>query len=178
MAPKDFVIGDRGERRGMATFQDACLDRQSRRGPHEPFMTNHSPLANGPIKYKGHELIKRDIDNLAAGLDAAGLGTEDAWMNAIAPASCARMPNACYKSEEELLYACADALHEEYKAIIDAGLTVRLDDPAIGENWDQQNNEPNIEGYGRYTGMQINALNRAIKGLPPDKIRFHRCRGS
>ncbi len=178
MAPKDFVVGDWGERRDMAKFQEAYLDPQSGCGLPEQFMTNHSPLVNGPIKYKGQAVIKRDIDNLKAGLKAAGLGTEGAWMNSIAPASCARMPNEYYKSEEELLYACADALHEEYKAIIDAGFTVQLDDPAIGENWDQQKNEPSIEGYRRYTKMQIDALNHSIKGLPPEKIRFHLCWGS
>src|SRR5271166_4867197 len=106
---------------------------QSGCGLPEQFMTNHSPLVNGPIKYKGQELIQRDIANLKAGLKAAGLSTEGAWMNSIAPASCARMANEYYKSEEEQLYACADAMHEEYKAIVDAGLTVQLDDPAIGE---------------------------------------------
>ncbi len=100
------------------------MDPHSGCGLPEQFMTNHSPLVKGPIKYKGQEAIKRDIDNFKAGLKAAGLGTEGAWMNAIAPASCARMPNEYYKSEEELLYACADAMREEYKAIIDAGLSV------------------------------------------------------
>jgi 5-methyltetrahydropteroyltriglutamate--homocysteine methyltransferase len=178
MAPKDFVVGDWGERRDMSEFQEAYLDPQSGCGLPEQFMTNHSPLVKGPIKYKGQELIARDIANLKAGLKAAGLGTEGAWMNSIAPASCARMPNEYYKSEEELLYACADAVREEYKAIIDAGFIVQLDDPAIGENWDQQKNEPSVEGYRRYTRMQIDALNHAIKGLPSSKIRFHLCWGS
>jgi len=178
MAPKDFVVGDWGERRDMSKFQEAYLDPQSGCGLPEQFMTNHSPLVKGPIKYKGQELIQRDIANLKAGLKAAGLGTEGAWMNSIAPASCARMPNEHYKSEEELLYACADAMHEEYKAIIDAGFIVQLDDPAIGENWDQQKNEPSVEGYRRYTKMQIDALNHAIKGLPSSRIRFHLCWGS
>jgi 5-methyltetrahydropteroyltriglutamate--homocysteine methyltransferase len=178
MAPKDFVVGDWGERRDMAKFQEAYLDPQSGCGLPEQFMTNHSPLVKGPIKYKGQDLIQRDIANFKASLKAAGLSTEGAWMNAIAPASCARMPNEYYKSEEELLYACADAMHEEYKAIIDAGLTVQLDDPAIGENWDQQKNEPSIEGYRRYTKMQIDAVNHSIKGLPANKIRFHLCWGS
>jgi 5-methyltetrahydropteroyltriglutamate--homocysteine methyltransferase len=178
MAPKDFIVGDWGERRDMSQFQEAYLDPQSGCGLPEQFMTNHSPLVKGPIKYKGQELIARDIANLKAGLKAAGLGTEGAWMNAIAPASCARMPNEYYKSEEELLYACADAVREEYKAIIDAGFVVQLDDPAIGENWDQQKNEPSVEGYRRYTRMQIDALNHAIKGLPSSKIRFHLCWGS
>jgi 5-methyltetrahydropteroyltriglutamate--homocysteine methyltransferase len=178
MAPKDFVVGDWGERRDMAKFVEAYMDPQSGCGLPEQFMTNHSPLVNGPIKYKGQNLIQRDIANLKAGLKAAGLGTEGAWMNSIAPASCARMPNEHYKSEEELLYACADAMHEEYKAIIDAGFIVQLDDPAIGENWDQQKIEPSVEGYRRYTKMQIDALNHSIKGLPSSKIRFHLCWGS
>jgi 5-methyltetrahydropteroyltriglutamate--homocysteine methyltransferase len=178
MAPKDFVVGDWGERRDMAQFLEAYMDPQSGCGLPEQFMTNHSPVVNGPIKYKGQELIQRDIANFKAGLKAAGVAAEGAWMNAIAPSSCARMPNEYYKSEEELLYACADAMHEEYKAIIDAGFIVQLDDPAIGENWDQQKNEPSIEGYRRYTKMQIDALNHAIKGLPSSKIRFHLCWGS
>ena len=178
MAPKDFIVGDWGERRDMTKFQEAYMDPQSGCGLPEQFMTNHSPLVKGPIKYKGQALIQRDIENLKAALKAAGLSTEGAWMNVIAPASCARMPNEYYKSEEELLYACADAIREEYKAIIDAGLIIQLDDPAIGENWDQQKNEPSVEGYRRYTKMQIDAVNHAIKGLPSDKIRFHLCWGS
>ena len=178
MAPNDFIVGDWGERRDMSQFQEAYLDPQSGCGLPEQFMTNHSPLVKGPIKYKGHQLIQRDIANLKAGLKAAGVGAEGAWMNSIAPASCARMPNEYYKTEEELLYACADAMHEEYKAIIDAGFIVQLDDPAIGENWDQQKNEPSVEGYRRYTRMQIDALNHAIKGLPSSMIRFHLCWGS
>jgi 5-methyltetrahydropteroyltriglutamate--homocysteine methyltransferase len=178
MAPNDFKVGDWGERRDMSQFQEAYLDPASGCGLPEQFMTNHSPLVKGPIKYKGQDLIARDIANLKAGFKAAGLGTEGAWMNSIAPASCARMPNEYYRSEEELLYACADAMREEYKAIIDAGFIVQLDDPAIGENWDQQKNEPSVEGYRRYTRMQIDALNHAIKGLPSSKIRFHLCWGS
>ena len=178
MAPKDFVVGDWGERRDMSKFQEAYLDPQSGCGLPVQFMTEHSPLVTGPVKFRGQAVIQRDIANFKAGLKAAGLSTEGAWMNAIAPASCARMPNEHYKSEEELLYACADAMHDEYKAIIDAGLTVQLDDPAIGENWDQQKNEPNVDGYRRYTKMQIDAVNHAIKGLPPEKIRFHLCWGS
>jgi 5-methyltetrahydropteroyltriglutamate--homocysteine methyltransferase len=178
LAPKDFIVGDWGERRDMAAFHEAYMDPHSGCGLPEQFMTNHSPLVSGPIKYKGQDLIQRDIANLKAGLKAAGLGTEGAWMNSIAPASCARMPNEHYKSEEELLYACADAMHEEYKAIIDAGFAVQLDDPAIGENWDQQKNEPSVEGYRRYTKLCIDALNHSLKGLPSSKVRFHLCWGS
>jgi 5-methyltetrahydropteroyltriglutamate--homocysteine methyltransferase len=140
-------------------------------------MTHYSPVVRGPISYKGQDAIKRDIANLKAGLEAAGI-KEGGWMNSVAPASCSRMANEHYKTEEELMYACADAMREEYKAIVDAGLIVQLDDPAIGENWDQQKAEPSVEGYRRYTKKCIDALNYSIRGLPADRIRFHLCWGS
>ena len=86
-------------------------------------MTEHSPLVTGPIKYKGQEAIKRDIEVFQVWPQGGGASEPKApWMNSIAPSSPARMPNEHYKSEEESLYACADAMREEYKAIIDAGL--------------------------------------------------------
>ena len=69
-------------------------------------------------------------------------------------------------------------MREEYKAIVDAGLVLQLDDPAIAENWDQINPEPTVEEYRRFTMPRVEALNQAIKGLPQDRIRFHLCWGS
>jgi 5-methyltetrahydropteroyltriglutamate--homocysteine methyltransferase len=69
-------------------------------------------------------------------------------------------------------------MREEYQAIIDAGLILQLDDPAIAENWDQVNPEPSVEAYQRWTMVRIEALNHAIRGLPQDRIRFHLCWGS
>jgi 5-methyltetrahydropteroyltriglutamate--homocysteine methyltransferase len=178
MAPKDFVVGNWGDRRDRALFREAYADPQAGCSTAGGFMGERCPLVTGPIGYRGQDEVRRDIANLKAALAAAGLGTEGAWMCAVAPASCARLPNEYYKTEEELLYACADAMREEYKAIIDAGLIVQLDDPAIAENWDQQKGEPSVEGYRRYTMMQIEALNHAIRGLPADRIRFHLCWGS
>ncbi len=73
---------------------------------------------------------------------------------------------------------CADALREEYQAIIDAGLVLQLDDPGIAENWDQINPAPSVEDYRRFTQVRIDALNHAIRGLPAERIRFHLCWGS
>ena len=69
-------------------------------------------------------------------------------------------------------------MREEYKAIIDAGLILQLDDPSIAENWDQINPEPTVEAYRKFTMLRVEALNAAIKGLPQDRIRFHLCWGS
>ena len=69
-------------------------------------------------------------------------------------------------------------MRDEYKAIIDAGLILQLDDPSIAENWDQINPEPTVDEYRKFTMIRVEALNYAIKGLPQDRIRFHLCWGS
>ena len=71
-------------------------------------------------------------------------------MNSVAPASCARFSNEHYATDEELLYACADAMRVEYEAIINAGIVLQIDDPAIAENFDLINPEPSVEDYQRF----------------------------
>jgi 5-methyltetrahydropteroyltriglutamate--homocysteine methyltransferase len=99
-------------------------------------------------------------------------------MTAIGPASSSRIGNAYYKTEEEFVYACAEAMREEYKAILDAGLVLQFDDPAIAENWDLINPEPSAEDYKKFTIVRVEALNHAIPGLPRERMRFHLCWGS
>ena len=108
----------------------------------------------------------------------AATGVSDGYLNSVAPASCARFGNEYYADDEEILAACADAMREEYTAIIDAGLILQLDDPAIAENWDQINPAPSVADYRRFTMKRVEALNYAIRGLPQDRIRFHLCWGS
>ena len=103
---------------------------------------------------------------------------EGGFMTAVAPGSASRIGNSYYKTEEELLYACADAMREEYKAILDAGFVLQLDDPAIAENWDMINPEPTVEEYKKFSMVRVEALNYAIRGLPQERIRFHLCWGS
>src|SRR5262245_50197404 len=111
LAPKDFVVGEWLDRRDWSVFHDAYMDPRSGCALPEQFMTHYSPVVTGPISYKGHDQIKRDVANLKAALDAAGI--KDGYMNSVAPASCSRMANTHYKTEEELMYACADAMREE-----------------------------------------------------------------
>jgi 5-methyltetrahydropteroyltriglutamate--homocysteine methyltransferase len=73
--------------------------------------------------------------------------------------------NAYYKTDEELLYACADAMREEYKAILESGLILQLDDPAIAENWDMINPEPTVEEYKKFSLLRVEAL--GFDGAPP-----------
>jgi 5-methyltetrahydropteroyltriglutamate--homocysteine methyltransferase len=171
--PGHVVLTSFGDRRDRTRFTAAYGDPDSgiTTGPRPP-----APICIAPIHYAGHDAIKADIANFKAALTAAGV--EEGFMTAVAPASASRIGNSYYKTEEELLYACADAMREEYKAILDAGLVLQLDDPAIAENWDQINPEPSVEEYQKFTMVRVEALNYAIRGLPQDRIRFHLCWGS
>jgi 5-methyltetrahydropteroyltriglutamate--homocysteine methyltransferase len=164
------------ERRDWQQFSEAYGDKASGVALPDVGQSLGAPVCRGPITYQGHDAIRRDIANFKAALDAAGV--QDGYLNSVAPGSCARFANEHYDNDEELMYACADAMREEYQAIIDAGLVLQLDDPAIAENWDQINPAPSVEDYKRFTMIRVEALNHAIRGLPTERIRFHLCWGS
>src|SRR5204862_6954220 len=116
-----------------------------------------APICVAPLTYAGHDMIQTDIANFKPALSAAGV--EEGFMTAVAPGSCSRIGNRYYKTDEEFLYACAEAMREEYKAIVEAGIVLQLDDPAIAENWDIINPEPRDEHYKNFTRVQVDALN-------------------
>lgn len=173
-SPGNTVLSTFADRRDRDRFKAAYSDPESgiTTGPR---LTTW-PFAVEPVRYTGHAAIASDIANFKAALAASGVS--EGFMTSIGPASCARVGNRHYKSDDEFVFACADAMREEYKAIVDAGLVLQIDDPAIAENFDQINPEPTFEEYRRFTEPKIEALNRALKGLPQDRIRFHLCWGS
>jgi 5-methyltetrahydropteroyltriglutamate--homocysteine methyltransferase len=171
--PGAMVLTSFGDRRDRTRFATAYND------PDSGITTGSrpsAPVCTGPITYIGHDAIKADIENFKAATQAAGV--EEGFMSSVAPGSASRIGNNYYKSEEELLFACADAMREEYKAIIEAGFVLQLDDPAIAENWDMVNPEPTVEEYKAFSMVRVDALNHAIRDLPRDRIRFHLCWGS
>jgi 5-methyltetrahydropteroyltriglutamate--homocysteine methyltransferase len=172
-SPGHIVLTSFGDRRDRTLFAAAYNDPDSgiTTGPRPP-----APICVGPLAYTGHDAIKADIARFKAGLAAAGV--EEGFMTAVAPASCARIGNNYYKTDEEFLYACAEAMREEYKAIVDAGLVLQFDDPCIAEGWDQVNPEPTVADYRKLATIWVEALNHALRGLPEDRIRFHLCWGS
>jgi 5-methyltetrahydropteroyltriglutamate--homocysteine methyltransferase len=171
--PGEVVLTSFGDRRDRSRFPAAYADPESgiTTGPRAP-----APVCVAPITYTGHDAIAADIANFKAAMQAAGI--DEGFMSSVAPGSASRIANAYYKTEEDLLYACADAMRDEYKAIVDAGLILQLDDPAIAENWDMVNPEPTVEEYRKFSMVRVEALNHAIRGLPQDRIRFHLCWGS
>jgi 5-methyltetrahydropteroyltriglutamate--homocysteine methyltransferase len=140
-SPGNIVLTSFADRRDRVAFSDAYGDPTS--GVSAGSRPSVWPVCTGPLSYIGQEAVKADIANFKAALDARGI--EEGFMTAIAPGSAARIANEHYATEEEFIFACADALREEYTAIIDAGLILQLDDPSIAENWDQINPEPTVD---------------------------------
>lgn len=132
------------------------------------------PSTTGALTYRGQDAVASDIRNLKAALR----GGEQGFLTAIAPGSAARVRNEFYATDEEHIFAWADALREEYKAIVDAGLIVQLDDPSLAENFDQITPEPSIADYQAFTKIRVDAINHAIEGLPKEQVRLHLCWGS
>jgi 5-methyltetrahydropteroyltriglutamate--homocysteine methyltransferase len=172
--PGEVVLSSFADRRDRLKFAAAYADAHSgiTTGPRPA----RWPVCVGPLTYTGHDAIRCDIANFKAALAAAGV--EEGFMTSIAPGSASRIANRYYTTEEEFLFACADAMREEYRAIVDAGLVLQLDDPAIAENWDMVNPEPSVADYRKFSMVRVEALNHAIRGLPEDRIRFHLCWGS
>ncbi|MDQ0692633.1 methionine synthase II (cobalamin-independent) [Arthrobacter sp. W4I7] len=126
-SPGNIVLTSFPDRRDRQKFNDAYNDPSAGILAHRKSVSQ--PKIAGPLTYTGHGLVASDVKNLKSGLAAAGLS--EGFVASLSPGSCARVANEYYKTDEELLYACADAMREEYKAIIDAGLTVQLDDPSL-----------------------------------------------
>jgi 5-methyltetrahydropteroyltriglutamate--homocysteine methyltransferase len=129
----------------------------------------------GPIVYKGHQALHRDIDNFKAALKAVSV--EEAFMPATSPANVeAQRKNEYYSTEEAYLYAIADAMREEYNAIVAAGLLLQVDDPRLVTYY---NSTPGstVEQCRKWAELRVEALNHALKGIPPEKVRFHTCYG-
>ena len=133
------------------------------------------PVVTGPLRYKP-EAVQRDIANLKDALrDNPAL---EAFMPVVAPASIeVGLGNEHYASHDELMRALADAIRQEYQAIIDAGFILLVDDAWVPAAWDRSP-EFDLDSYRRYARMSIEVLNHALDGLPEDRIRYHLCWGS
>jgi 5-methyltetrahydropteroyltriglutamate--homocysteine methyltransferase len=133
-------------------------------------------FCNGPLKYIGHDAVQADIDNFKAALQ--GLKVEEAFLPAVAPGTLEHwLKNDYYKTDEEYLFALAEAMGEEYKAIVDAGFLLQIDNPDLPDAW-QVYPEMSVAEYRKYAGMRVDALNHGLRAIPPDRVRFHTCWGS
>ena len=130
-------------------------------------------VCTGPISYKGLDQLNRDAALFRAALSEAAV--REAFIPAISPTNVAAWEsNVYYKTEEEFLFAIAEAMHVEYKAIIDNGFLLQIDDPALVTYY-ILHPEASIEDCRRWASQRVEALNHALRGLAEEKIRYHTC---
>jgi 5-methyltetrahydropteroyltriglutamate--homocysteine methyltransferase len=172
----DLSLTTFARRRDWQQFSEFYHDPTSGLAGSAPARRQRRPVCVGPVCYKGHAQTKADIDHLKTALAQAGI--EEGFMTSVAPASFARGEDLHYKTEEDFVAAAADAIRDEYKAIIDAGLVLQIDDPSLPDNWDMIYPEPSLEEFKKFSRVRIEALNYALRGLPEDRIRYHICWGS
>ena len=168
---------------GDRLFEATWLGRDRIR--FREFMKEHYPrgatsapgqVCAGPIRYSGHEAIRRNIADLTAGLAAAGAA--DGFLTAVAPASTGyEAANEYYASDREYVFAIADALREEYLEIVNAGLTLQVDDAVLANMYDELTQQ-SATTYREWADVRVEALNHALRGIPEGKIRYHVCFGS
>jgi len=130
-----------------------------------------------PITYTGQAEIQRDIANFKAALKAAG--AVEGFLPVAAPASV--IPdrrNEYYASDADCLHAIADAMRVEYRAIVDAGLLLQLDDARLAVTYDRMVPPAKFDDYRRWVALHVEALNHALEGIPEDRVRYHVCWGS
>jgi 5-methyltetrahydropteroyltriglutamate--homocysteine methyltransferase len=131
-------------------------------------------VATAPITYRGQADLQREIDILAA-----SVAPEDAFLTTTAPASLEPYrKNEFYKSEEEFIYAIAEAMRTEYETIAKAGFLLQVDDAWLPAMWDRIGIGMGLEAFRKWCTMRIEALNHALSNIPEEQIRYHLCWGS
>ncbi len=147
-------------------------------GEEPRFSPPHKMVVTGPIKGRATDAIQREIGVFKEALTAAG-GAEEAFICVFAPGWLDHhIFDEHYGSDEEFVFALADALRDEYRAVVDAGFILQIDDPGVATSWDMIKPAPTVAEYRRHLKIRIDALNHALSGLPEDRVRHHFCWGS
>jgi 5-methyltetrahydropteroyltriglutamate--homocysteine methyltransferase len=140
-------------------------------------VTRTDAVCVAPIEYIGQAELQRDIDNLKAAV--AATGAVEAFMPVAAPSSAIPdRKNEYYKTDDDFLFALAEALRVEYRAIVDAGFLLQIDDARAAVTYDRMVPPAGFDDYHRWLGRQVDVLNHALEGIPEDRVRYHVCWGS
>ena len=136
-------------------------------------------IARGQVKSRGPQAINREIDAFKAAIDCSGSKVEEAFIAVLAPGWLDHFIfNEYYNTDEEFLFALAEAVREEYRAVVSAGFVLQIDDPGLPDWWDMIKPEPTVEEYRKFAKLRIEAVNHALVGIPEEKVRYHLCWGS
>jgi 5-methyltetrahydropteroyltriglutamate--homocysteine methyltransferase len=139
-------------------------------------LAGREAVCTGPLMYVGHKAVEADLANFRAAL--AGVEVVEAFLPAVAPGTIEHwLRNEHYGSDEAYLAAIADAMKVEYDAIVRAGFLLQIDDPDLADAW-QIHPQMSVAEYRTFAALRIEALNHALRDIPPDRVRFHVCWGS
>jgi 5-methyltetrahydropteroyltriglutamate--homocysteine methyltransferase len=131
----------------------------------------------GPLSFKGQADIQSDVQLFADALE--GVEASEQFMCALAPGWIEHgLWNEYYKTDEEFLFAIAEAMRPEYRAIVDGGFILQLDDPGLPDTYDMIVPSPSIEDYRKFAEIRVQAQNHALQGIPEERVRYHICWGS
>jgi 5-methyltetrahydropteroyltriglutamate--homocysteine methyltransferase len=181
LTPLHTQSGFRGDTRDTLEFPDVYAEMKAmyaarpsnalRRGGAGGVREAYACTA--PITYTGQAYVQEDIANLREAL--ANFTVEEAFLTALSPSNVALYHrNDFYTTEEEYLFAIADAMREEYRAIVDAGLLLQIDDPRLATHYDRHPGLT-VEECRKFIGLCVEVINHALKGIPEDRVRFHTC---
>jgi 5-methyltetrahydropteroyltriglutamate--homocysteine methyltransferase len=136
------------------------------------------PVCSGPITWRGDALVQRDIDNLKIALQ--GLNPVDTFMTAASPGVVWNfLENDYYPDDEAYVFAVADAMKHEYRAIVDAGFIIQLDAPDLAMGWNRYVFAgKSIDDFRAVADMHVEAMNHALDGIAADRVRLHVCWGN
>ncbi len=155
------------------TYEDMTVMLAARSVVAKRKVRPRAQVCTGPIRYVGHEELQADIDNLKAALQ--GVKVEEAFMTAISPSNLELYyENRYYATDEEYLAALAEAMRVEYKAIVDAGFLLQIDDPRMATHYNRAV-DASIEDCRKFIALRVEAVNYALRGIPEDRVRFHTC---
>lgn len=174
-APPSFRQTTRDIAEFKGAYEDMAVMLKARSGAivAKRTLRPKAQVCSGPIKYVGHDEVRADLENLKKSLHGANV--EEAFVTAISPSNLELYyENRYYASAEEYLTALADAMHEEYKAIVDAGFLLQIDDPRMATHYNRAR-DASIEDCRRFIALRVEAVNHALRGIPADRVRFHTC---
>jgi 5-methyltetrahydropteroyltriglutamate--homocysteine methyltransferase len=174
-SPPRFRGATRDSMAFPGAYEDARVMLAARSGAIVPKRTvrPRALVCSAPIRYVGQAEVRADIENLKAAL--VGIDAKEAFITAISPSNLELYyENRYYASDEEYLAALAEAMHEEYQAIVDAGLLLQIDDPRMATHYNRTPNA-SIEDCRTFIALRVEAVNHALRGIPEDRVRFHTC---
>ena len=190
---KTEQMGAMADRRDRSLFQEFYADELGPRSAPRPQLA-----CTGPVTYTGQALLQQDIDNFRTALASVdpsssspsffspspstgsgpggGVRGVEAFMPALAPAYGGE--NRYYKSTDEFDEAVAKAMNVEYRAIVDAGFIVQIDDPGLPSYWDRYVPAISLDEYRKEAQRRVELVNLGLEGIPEDRVRYHICWGS